>query len=144
MAMKRLLVGAAVALGLSTAMVSAAPRTDAVATIDLNVPSYAAPTTSSTGAIWPRLGDSVTFSVSYPKNLDHYGVRIQVLCYQNGALVYGTAGPWNSDFLLGGSMSTWFLTNGDSDCVASLYYWSYQGSQKWNYLAETQFHAYAK
>lgn len=143
--MKRLLLGATVALVCSTVAISAAPRTDAVATIDLNIPSFAAPTTSGTSsAIWPRLSDSVSFSVSYPKNLDHYGVRIQVLCYQNGALVYGEAKPWDQQFQLGGAMSTWFLTNGDADCVADLYYWSYSGGQKWNFLAEVQFHAYAK
>jgi len=141
--MKRLMFGATIALVLSTAMVSAAPRNDVVATIDLNVPAYATPTTS-TPAIWPRLGDSVTFNVSYPKTLEHYGVRIQVLCYQNAVLVYGEARPWNEQFILGGAMSTWFLANGDADCVADLYYWSNNGGQKWNFLAETQFHAYAK
>jgi len=143
--MKRLLFGAAAALVLSAAMVSAAPRTDAVATIDLNVPTFAAvPTGSTTSAIWPRLGDGVTFNATYPKTLEHYGVRIQVLCYQNGTLVYGEAKPWDQQFLLGGAMSTWFLANGDADCVADLYYWSYNGSQKFNFLAEAQFHAYAK
>src|SRR5678815_4917071 len=142
--MKRLLLGAATAFILSTVAISAAPRTDAVATINLNVPGYAAPTTSSTPTIWPRLGDSVTFIVTYPKTLEHYGVRIQVLCYQNGTLVYGEAKPWDQQFLLGGAMSTWFLANGDADCVADLYYWSYNGSQKFNFLAEAQFHAYAK
>jgi len=143
--MKRLLFGAAIALVLSTGMVSAASRDNVVATIDLNVPAFAAPTTSgTTSAIWPRLGDSVTFNVSYPKNLDHYGVRIQVLCYQNTVLVYGEAKQWDQQFLLGGAMSTWLLTNGDADCVADLYYWSNSGGQKWNFLAETQFHAYPK
>jgi hypothetical protein len=142
--MKRLLLGATVAFVFSTVAISAAPRPDAVATIDLIVPNFAAPTTSSTPAIWPRLGDTVTFTVSYPKNLDHYGVRIQVLCYQNATLVYGEAKAWNQQFLLGGAMSTWLLTNGDADCVADLYYWSNSGGQKWNFLAETQFAAYAK
>jgi len=144
--MKRLLFGAATALVLSTGMVSAATRDNVVATVDLNVPSYAAPTTSgSTSALFPHVGDTVTFSATYPKNLDHYGVRIQILCYdQNGALVYGTADVWNAQFVLGSNLSTWFLNNGAADCVADLYYWSYQGSQKFNFLAETQFHAYAK
>jgi hypothetical protein len=142
--MKRLLFGAAIALVFSTVAISAAPRTDAIATIDLNVPSFAAPTTSSTPAIWPRLGDYVSFNATYPKNLDHYGVRTQLLCYQNGVLIYGEAGPWNQQFMLGGSMSTWVLTNGEADCVANLYYWSNNGGQKFNFLAETQFHAYAK
>jgi hypothetical protein len=41
-------------------------------------------------------------------------------------------------------MSTWFLANGDADFVADLYYWANNGGQKWNFLGETQFHAYAK
>jgi|SoiMetStandDraft_2_1073263.scaffolds.fasta_scaffold124397_2 hypothetical protein len=143
--MKRTLLGVAFAIVLGTVAIGAEPRTDALATINLNYPSYAAPTTSTTAAVWPRLGDYVTFNATYPKNLEHYGVRIEVRCYnQNGTLVYGEAGPWNQPFLLGGAMSTWFLTNGDAHCVADLYYWSYQGSQKWNFLAETQFQAYAK
>ena len=144
--MKRLLLGATVAFVCSTVAISAAPRPDAVATIDLNVPSFAAPPTGGTSpAIWPRLGDAVTFNVSYPKNLEHYGVRIQVFCYSlNGTLIYGEAKPWDQPFLLGGAMSTWFLTNGEADCVADLYYWSNSGGQKWNFLAETEFHAYAK
>jgi hypothetical protein len=128
---------------LATVAVSAAPRTDTIATINLNAPAYAT-TTSATATIWPHLGDYVTFTAAYPQNLDHYGVRIQVLCYQNGALVYGEAGPYTQKFLLGGSMSTWFLTNGNADCVADLYYWSSQGGQKFNFLAEAQFAAYAR
>ena len=62
--MKRLLLGAAVAFVFSTVAISAAPRTDAVATIDLIVPSFASTTSSGTAGIWPRLGDSVTFNVS--------------------------------------------------------------------------------
>jgi hypothetical protein len=144
--MRRLLFGAACVLVLSTAMVSAASRDSVVATIDLNVPAFAAPTTSSsTPVIWPRLGDYVSFSAAYPKNLDHYGVRVQVLCYQSGNIVWGTSGPWDSQFGLGGASSTWFTSNGDADCVANLYYWSYSGNkQTFNFLAETQFHAYAK
>jgi len=141
--MKRLILGATIALVLSTAMASATPRTDAIATINLDVPGFAAvPTGSTTPVIWPRLGDTVTFSVTYPKTLERYGVRIQVLCYQNGALVYGESKKWNQQFVLGGSASTWVLTNGDASCVADLYYWS-DGGQKWNFLAETQFDAFA-
>src|SRR5262245_31211872 len=144
MTMKRLLLGASVAFICSTVAISAAPRPDAIATIDLIVPSFAAPTASGTSpAIWPRLGAAISFNATYPKNLEHYGIRVQLMCYtQSGVLIYGETAAWNQQFTLGGSMSTWFLTNGEADCVADLYYWSYQGSQKWNFLAETQFHAY--
>ena len=86
----------------------------------------------------------MTFTVTYPKTLDHYGVRIQVLCYQNGNLVFGMAGAYDYQFLLGGSMSQWYLNGGDAECHADLYYWSYNGSQKFNQLASTTFAAAGK
>ena len=89
----------------------------------------------------PHLWDYVTFSATYPKTPDHYGVRIQVLCYQDGNLVYGEAGPYSQQFLLGGAMSNWFLSGGASSCHADLYYWSYNGGQKFNPLASTNFDA---
>ena len=93
----------------------------------------------------PHLGDYVTFkSTYYPSNLDQKekgGVRVQVLCYQNGNLVYGEAGHYDMKFLLGGAMSIWFQGGGEADCHADLYYWSYQGGQKFNPLAFADFHA---
>ena len=137
--MKRVLLGA-VAAAMVSATLGAAPRTaDAPATIVLNVPVTA--TSRTDGAIFPKLGDSVTFGVSFPRSAQKYDPRIQVLCYQNGDLVYGEAGPYYQEFLLGGAMSLWFLGDGAASCHADLYYWSYQGSQKFNLLASTEFDA---
>lgn len=108
------------------------------ATVTLNPPS--AQRTAS-AAEWPSLGDYVTFSATYPKQLEAKGVRIQVMCYQDGNLVFGMAGAHDYAFLLGGSMSQWYLTGGAVSCVADLYYWSYNGGQKFNWLATTQFDA---
>ena len=51
------------------------------------------------------------------------------------------AGPYTQAFLLGGAMSTWYLTDGAADCHADLYYWSYNGGQKFNPLAWVEFAA---
>ena len=137
--MKRMLVGAVAALVLTGTTVGAAPKgggaSSEPSTIILNAPALAASTIS-----WePHLGDYVNFTVTYPKSLDNKGVRIQVLCYQDGNPVYAEAGPYSQDFLLGGAMSDWFLSGGSATCHADLYYWSYNGGQKFNLLASTNF-----
>ena len=64
------------------------------------------------------------------------------MCYQNGTLVYGEAGPYYHTFQLGGASSDWLNNSpGPATCVADLYYWSYQGGQKFNWLASVQFDA---
>ena len=94
-------------------------------------------------ALWPRLGDTVTFSSVYSSKLEHYGIRIQVMCRQaDGTVIYGEAGPHDQPFLLGGGMSLWLMNGGSPTCQADLYYWSYQGQQTWNPLASTTFAAY--
>jgi hypothetical protein len=141
--MKRLLLGVGLACILSAVSLSAAPKNNSSepSTITLNAPALFAASSTS----WePRLGDYVSFTVTYPKTLEHYGVRIQVLCYQNGELVYGEAGPYYQSFLLGGAMSQWFLTDGAATCRADLFYWSYQGGQKFNLLTSTEFEAGAR
>jgi hypothetical protein len=141
--MKRTLIGATLAFVLAAVVASsAAPRPDSIASVSLKAVNGTTLTATLAAILVPHLGDNVTFDASFANNVKN--PRIQVLCYQSGALVYGMAGPWDQEFLLGGSMSTWFLTNGDADCVATLYYWSYQGSQKFNFLAETQFAAKAR
>ena len=138
--MKRLLFAATIAGVFSGVSLVAAPKTAEPSSIILNVPAQA-----GTTAPWaPKLGDNVTFTVGYPKTLDHYGVRIQVLCYQDGNLVYGEAGPFSQGFLLGGAMSTWYLNDGPADCHADLYYWSYNGGQKFNPLASVGFAALSR
>ena len=136
--MKRLTLGVVFA-ALFSALVAAAPaKSTAPPTIILDAPATAG---AASATLEPHLGDQVTFTVTYPKTLDHYGVRIQVLCYQDANLVYGAAGPYDQAFLLGGAMSNWFLTDGPATCHADLYYWSYNGGQKFNPLASTEFDA---
>ncbi len=48
----------------------------------------------------PHLGGTVSFTAVYPTNVKN--PRVEVLCYQNGALVYGEAGSPTDTFLLGG------------------------------------------
>ena len=135
------LVAAIVFVGFTTLSAeqrNSTQRTTEPATVTLNPPA-AARTGATSG--WPALGDWVTFSATYPRQLESKGVRIQVLCYQNGELVFGMAGAHDYDFLLGGAMSTWYLNGGAASCVADLYYWSYNGGQKFNWLASTTFDA---
>jgi len=137
--MKRVVLGLTIALALATTPVNAGPTKTQSASIILNTPT---PVSSSSVTPWePKLGDYVTFTVAYPKTLDHFGVRIQVLCYQDGNLGFAMAGPADYAFLLGGSMSQWYLSDGPATCHADLYYWSYNGGQKFNLLASTEFTA---
>ena len=144
--MRRVICGLVLSLTVFGVTVTAAPprATSTPASITLNVPTtqVAAFTAAGDAAIWPAIGDSVTFAVTYPKTAEKYGPRIQVMCYQNGTLVYAEAGPYYHAFLLGGARSDWLNNSpGPATCVADLYYWSYQGGQKFNWLASVQFDA---
>ena len=86
----------------------------------------------------PSLGDWVTFSTS---GVDSRSPRIQVMCYQGGALVYGEAGPAGQAFLLGGGMSNWLMAGGEADCVATVYEWDFKPVQTFVPFATTSFHA---
>jgi hypothetical protein len=125
------------ALVLPVATASAQRRNTEPSTIVLNPPAAA----RSADAGWPRLGDWVTFTATYPRQLESKGVRVQVLCYQDSQLAYGMAGASDYQFLLGGAMSQWYMNDGAASCVADLYYWSYNGGQKFNWLASTNFDA---
>lgn len=104
------------------------------ATIDLcavdgvAVNGCASGTLAAAAAPQPHLGGTVGFAVSYPKIPGNSPVRIQVLCYQAGALVYGEAYNADKEFLLGGGWSTWLEVGGTATCQADLYYWSYKGA----------------
>jgi len=129
--MRRLLFGVVVATLFAAAPVSAAKSEPS--TIILNEPSGLAP--------WqPTLGDVVTFTVTFPKTLDPSRVNIQILCYQNGAITFVTAGHYDRGFLLGGTTSPWLTNGGDATCRGELYFWSPNG-QKYNMLASTEFDA---
>ena len=89
----------------------------------------------------PALGTYVTFTTVIPTNVKT--PRVEVLCYQDGALVYGEGGSPTQAFLLGGGGSVWLYSGGgDASCVANLYYFTWQaGKPATVYLATTSFEA---
>jgi len=88
----------------------------------------------------PHLGGTVSFTAVYPGNVKT--PRVEVLCYQNGALVYGEAGSPTDTFQLGGGGSLWLTAGGSASCVANLYYFTWNAGQPGTtYLATTSFDA---
>jgi len=88
----------------------------------------------------PHLGGAVSFTVVYPTNVKN--PRVEVLCYQNGALVYGEGGGPTDTFTLGGGSSLWLSSGGAAACVANLYYFTWKAGQPaTTYLATTSFDA---
>lgn len=143
--MKHTVLGAAIAMVLGGQTAWAAPRNASTtpSSIALNTPPTM--TVTAEAGQWPALGDWITFKVSYPKTVDKYGARIQILCYQNGQLVYAEADWATQPFLLGSGSSPWLNDYpGPASCHADLYYWSYNGGQKFNWLASTDFEAAGK
>jgi len=91
-------------------------------------------------SIEPALGDWVTFTTTYPTSVKN--PRIEVLCYQGGALTFGMGGAVDYSFQLGGAGSQWLWSGGDADCTANLFYFGWKaGKQIYNLLATTSFHA---
>jgi hypothetical protein len=91
-------------------------------------------------SVQPSLGSTVTFTTTYPSSTKN--PRVQVLCYQNGALVYGESGSPDYAFVLGGGSSQWLANGGPANCEADLLDVYYQGGQQqvvW--LASTTFNA---
>jgi hypothetical protein len=103
--------------------------------------------TNNTGALTaqavPTIGDSVNFTTVIPTNVQN--PRVEVLCYQNGSLVYGEGGAPTDSFLLGGGGSVWLDHGGGAaSCVANLYYFAWKAGQPATvYLATTSFDAAA-
>jgi len=96
--------------------------------------------TSGAAAAQLSLGSVVAFDAGYPTTVKN--PRIEVLCYQAGALVYGEAGGVNDTFRLGGGGSIWLTNGGAADCTANLYYFGqHAGKQTYNKLASTEFSA---
>lgn len=98
----------------------------------------------------PHFGGTVTFAVTFSKADAKYaytgrggGARIEVLCYQSGALVYGEAGTYLDSFLLGGGWSLWIDNGGGAaSCVANLFRFDNGASvQTYVVLASTSFDA---
>jgi len=135
-------LGAALLLGTGTALA----RTSTSSWIALHQPAGATALVQ-----WePALGELVTFDSGSPNNVKN--PRIEVLCYQNGTLVYGEAGSADQTvqqevtgypgFILGGSASLWLSTGGPAQCTANLFFFgSKAGVQTYNLLATTSFAA---
>jgi hypothetical protein len=147
---RKVIAGAlgAAALILATGTAGARPASTSTSWIALEQP--AASDAKTAGAWEPSLGELVTFASSAPSNVKN--PRIEVLCYQNGALVYGEAGSADQvfqenltgypGFILGGSSSLWLQSGGAADCTGNLYYFgSKAGVQTYNVLATTKFAA---
>jgi hypothetical protein len=146
--MRRIVFGTLAVLVLCAGTLTAQSRITVAPTIELARPATSLSLVSGgTVPLWPALGEWLTFRVTLPKSLQKPTTRILINCYQNDQLVYGEAGAYDDAFMLGGSGSLWVydVAPGDREapahCVATLFYWSSQGGQKWNYLAETQFAA---
>ena len=144
--MRRIIAGTLVAVALCAVTVTAAPKQEVLPTISLNtVATFAAAADGST--IYPAIGDWITFTVTFPKSVERYGPRILISCYQNDQLVYAEGGTYYQAFMLGGSGSLWVYDQAPGDrqataqCVAELFYFSYNGGQKWNHLADVSFEA---
>ena len=143
--MRRIIAGTLVACALCAVTLTAAPKSEAPPTISL----ITAATVSADGGstIYPSVGDWIKFTVTFPKSVERYGPRILISCYQNDQLVYAEGGTYYQSFMLGGSGSLWVYDQAPGDrqapaqCVAELFYFSYQGGQKWNHLADTSFEA---
>ena len=97
--------------------------------------------TAGAAATQPALGTWLTFNTTIPSNVRI--PRVEVLCYQNGALVYGEAGGPTDAFQLGGGGSIWLYEGGGAaNCVANLYYFGQVNGQSTAiYLATTSFAA---
>ena len=133
----------AVAAGIAIALLLAGTSYAGKQTVP---PRLALATVSGDGAgfaaagIEPSLGDWVTFSTTYPTSVKN--PRIEVLCYQGGALTFGMAGGVDYSFQLGGAGSQWLWSGGEADCTANLFYFGWKGGkQTYNLLASTRFHA---
>jgi len=132
------LVKASIGIATITAMVlapaaaSAAPKSV--------TPTIALASSDVARTTAPALGTYVHFDSVYPTTVKN--PRIEVLCYQDGSLVYGEAGGVNDAFLLGGGGSAWKDSGGSAACDANLYYFSWKaGKQTYNRLASTWFSA---
>jgi hypothetical protein len=126
-----------VLLAVSLALVFAAAALAAKS----NGGSTAGPSTIVLNQANPRLGDTITFTSSYPSTAKN--PRIDVTCTQNGAMVYADAGAPNNAFVLGGYASVWTGVGGAASCVARLYdlTWKPNTPQQVTMYASTTFDA---
>jgi hypothetical protein len=125
------ILAAALTVAAAPALAKGSPHSDASITLNQG---------SGASQSLPQLGSYVTFNTVVPTNVKT--PRVEVLCYQNGALVYGEAGSPDWAFLLGGGGSLWLSAGGSASCVANLYYFTWNGGTPGTtYLATTSFAA---
>ena len=81
----------------------------------------------------------MSFAVAYPSGTKN--PRIDVMCYQGDALVYGEAGTVGHTFVLGGYASAWKTNGGGASCTARLFdlIWNGNSMQQVVWLASTTF-----
>lgn len=97
----------------------------------------------------PALGQDLLFDYTVGDLPGWANPRIQVMCYQDGELVYGEARaadpsePVNAQPFapLGGGSSQWLTNGGPAECEATLYYWQFHPSQVFHPLASISFTA---
>lgn len=87
----------------------------------------------------PHLGDWITFSFVVPDTVK--SPRIQVMCSQDGVVVFGAADAATASFELGGGSSPWRTNGGAADCVATLYEWDWRPVQTFVPYAQVAFSA---
>lgn len=106
-----------------------------IASLALAVPAAAKNVSGGSLDIQPgsvlALGGAVKFDAVYNYKFIDFP-RIQVLCSQDGVLVYGEAGPVGHEFILGGASSDWLRAGGPADCHADLFHFLGPGGQDWN------------
>lgn len=103
-----------VVLGVMVYLTLSVLKTDSEAARRTNSPA-----TISINQLNPKLGDTVNFTTSGESRSS----RITIACYQGGLgnMVFTVDQEAGSNFLLGGSTSTWLSQGGSADCYAWLY-----------------------
>jgi hypothetical protein len=118
---------AALAVAAPSAFAASLPAADS-GTISVFVPSSGGSHASSQ----PTYEGNVAFNTSNTKGLKN--PRVSVICYQNGNVVWGTAGGPAMVFTLGGDSSQWVQNGGGpATCTADLFYiLNANGTGEWN------------
>jgi len=108
----------------------------AIAALMISVPLTAEAKTTSTVTIAVNetglsLGDTVSFTVDAPKRVKNIGVNVR--CYQNNVLVWGTAAFENTNYttVLGGGSSDWVRNGGPATCTAQGFDYVWRGGQQY-------------
>lgn len=106
-------------------------------------PTATVPPTIQINQTAPALGDTVNFTVTYPREVKSPRVAVRCTAYDNAGSQYAEAGPYDASFTLGGASSDWQRAGGAADCTADLFYfvWKPNKPQEYHWLASTEFEA---